>query len=1742
MRAVAQEMALVDVACEMICDLLEKHSQRLEMASNHQPGNPGEGTTKAAKRPRSVPWPNPSLDSEGGGHAPDLPARILGGSAAATAQSLQPETMVRHVEQPPLSGSGPHVLAPACSAEDAPAKSMTLCSCPEANTSGLAQARHRTRKPTVEVQLRRNKLVAHLVKVAADGQPISVRTLYDTYRETHNTNAEEMCSAKLRTALEGVCNDVAGVEYLILKQQHEAAVLRFIPTDKKRPQNAQSWAGKAPVGDKILHFYRSSVPRGYASAISRRNLKRHREPQETGALSGYESGNENETQEPVALSANGNETQELGHTGIDEGGHALNGHEIRDLNKNEIQEPSPHIGEGHALNGHECYSFDSEPFQDSEQRVSTYIFESPENSNDSTGSLYRKIFGESDRRMGRQFVCQVTNNKSLGLGGGLEEVDCRGEDDDSCNMCDGKAKGVNCNGTGYRDDGAGGGDGHPVAMDGQVLLLSGEAEDGSGHGGDGASSGDEGDGAGSGDGGDGAGAGDGGHNCSMRLDILAQAAENAAAEVPHRPRVLACRRRRPLAHASPGAPCCSFCHNESEFNLRTCPGCKSFMCHTCAGISTDLLSAIRPFLSEAPCKAWEELQCLACQSVQHVDSSLADCMADIHKAIASSLKLTGRKNKPDCERLWYHVGLLFAVGGPFMGAFFSDTDRQLLENMLRHEVKSKTQPSIGPWEAEMLGLPPDLILSVSRFYADKFKLKASPGALNDTDTGKRRILYVSADIGEHPTGHLMSGELMEMERSQRAEVFLLCVAKEDRLKDLKSSSSRCRTALKQAYGARFLELGLMDDQSITQEINKLSPSIIYLAGFHQDGDRIGVLKGVTGAVIVQAVAHASTTGSRGVHFLLCNEQVLPPEMQRHYTEQLLYIDGPFLPNSFKTGFGDDDKLLALRNDKETRSKARAARGMPIDAVIIANIAKPDRLEKRFFDMALVILKANADAFLLLIDHGYPAFRRRMEARFEERGLQGRILFMPFQDLQTGELHRFLALIDVYLDSPVYNSHTAGQDALWANGVLVTVRGDRLASRVAADLLHWFGTPENICDNSAAAVARVNELLQDPRRLSEARSKADKCRDSSTMYDNARRADMVIDALLRSFEDTVRIQQQKKNKKACSSSTQASKELADEDFVTITSLMEGLGIDHNGSAERNAQYVMLPARFRNVQVVVKITRELDVPDRDNPTFREVLARNGRFHEFGTQLFTQLLPLDENLIIGEDEELDVIQFTIRGRKAYAIIEEPQGASAGALLDGLANEWRAKPAQDTVKRTACFLLGGVKVLQCLHARGKAYGGDPRDWKLSLLKDGYGRTAPAYVQYDGAVYSLLLGDAERLIDPSLPTNERSNTEQRRRLGTARSVQVLACNATVASSRQSLRKVVSDASIPASRIAAMLFNSESASHSHPIIATSQRSDLRNAGMAVLNAILGGEGQETVVAGKQRTACDLFRCWLDTLSEDEFRNATGVRARNDVDDALCRSLMGKTLQLNALFELLEILLGDALVDARLVLEGNPFPGMDVPVHAYPDGLESAPEVVRHELRACPKLMKRIQEKVLHVYVAGRTVEWYQQQKRLIPTWLVFNWDDKKKKYNRSLWTAADGDAEDLAAIYLTRREDDEAIAKFLSSIHLMKFPTCKICLDGKPRALDDTHKAVAAGEVGQYANSSRNEIGSLYRTANCSREWNSNWKSLDLPGHDVALGLKLLMKVKPYEEIHYEYYWGKYQKNTDHVRALTNGV
>jgi hypothetical protein len=93
-------------------------------------------------------------------------------------------------------------------------------------------------------------------------------------------------------------------------------------------------------------------------------------------------------------------------------------------------------------------------------------------------------------------------------------------------------------------------------------------------------------------------------------------------------------------------------------------------------------------------------------------------------------------------------------------------------------------------------------------------------------------------------------------------------------------------------------------------------------------------------------------------------------------------------------------------------------------------------------------------------------------------------------------------------------------------------------------------------------------------------------------------------------------------------------------------------------------------------------------------------------------------------------------------------------------------------------------------------------------------------------------------------------------------------------------------------------------------------------------------------------------------------------------------------------------------------------------------------------------------------------------------------------------------------------------------------------MDGRPRLSDDVHKAVERSEVAQFVNSSVNERGSISRHPNCARDWNRDWTALENPRSletidDAAMGLKLLRPVVMYEELHYSYPWGKYDKPPD---------
>jgi hypothetical protein len=80
--------------------------------------------------------------------------------------------------------------------------------CPEANSTGLEHARtSRRRTPTLEILQRRARLLGHLLTLASDGCPVSVRTLYELYRSSVGASPSD-CGGNRLAQIQNCLTDI----------------------------------------------------------------------------------------------------------------------------------------------------------------------------------------------------------------------------------------------------------------------------------------------------------------------------------------------------------------------------------------------------------------------------------------------------------------------------------------------------------------------------------------------------------------------------------------------------------------------------------------------------------------------------------------------------------------------------------------------------------------------------------------------------------------------------------------------------------------------------------------------------------------------------------------------------------------------------------------------------------------------------------------------------------------------------------------------------------------------------------------------------------------------------------------------------------------------------------------------------------------------------------------------------------------------------------------------------------------------------------------------------------------------------------------------------------------------------------------------------------------------------------------------------------------------------------------------
>jgi protein O-GlcNAc transferase len=366
---------------------------------------------------------------------------------------------------------------------------------------------------------------------------------------------------------------------------------------------------------------------------------------------------------------------------------------------------------------------------------------------------------------------------------------------------------------------------------------------------------------------------------------------------------------------------------------------------------------------------------------------------------------------------------------------------------------------------------------------------AEPGP---SDGRKIRLAYLSSDLREHATSHLMAG-LFEAHDRTKFDVIALSTAPDDR--------SEIRKRLEQSF-TDFIDVsGLTDDQAAARLARSAIDILVDLNGFTRAA-RTGILRHRPAPIQVNYLGYPGTMAVSFVDYIIADQTVVPGDDKPFYREKVVW-----LPHSYQA----NDRKREITN----RTLSRQDHGLPESAFVFCCFNNSYKISPAIFDCWMAILMQSPGSVLWLLQDTETAVKNlRREA--SQRGVDPDRLIFAERARPADHLARH-RLADLFLDTLPCNAHTTASDALWAGLPVLTRIGQTFAGRVAASLLNAVGLPELITHSRQAYETLALELVNDRERLSSIRDRLEKNRLTKPLFDTelfARHIEAAYEAMFR----------------------------------------------------------------------------------------------------------------------------------------------------------------------------------------------------------------------------------------------------------------------------------------------------------------------------------------------------------------------------------------------------------------------------------------------------------------------------------------------------------------------------------------------------------------------------------------------------------------------------------------------------
>ncbi len=361
------------------------------------------------------------------------------------------------------------------------------------------------------------------------------------------------------------------------------------------------------------------------------------------------------------------------------------------------------------------------------------------------------------------------------------------------------------------------------------------------------------------------------------------------------------------------------------------------------------------------------------------------------------------------------------------------------------------------------GAGADFVLAEHRRFEAVLGIEARGDHRRDRDPARRlKVGYVSPDLCEHSCAFFVAPLLAAHDRTC-VDVFCYAAVKRP----------DATTARLRGMADHWRDIAGLDDAAAAALIERDGIDILVDLAGHTAGNRLPLFARKPAPVQVSWLGYPNTTGLRAIDYRLTDESADPPGTDLagadgRNVERLIRLPGGFL-------------CYQPPADAPDPAPPPVVRGA---GVTFGSFNNSSKISAPVVELWAGIL-ARAPASRLVLKARQlesQALRQHYAGLFSARGIAAdRLVLLPW----TATIRAGMAAydeVDIALDTFPYNGTTTTCEALWMGVPVVTLAGDRHASRVGASLLRAVGLAELVTESPAAYLATAVALADSPDRI------------------------------------------------------------------------------------------------------------------------------------------------------------------------------------------------------------------------------------------------------------------------------------------------------------------------------------------------------------------------------------------------------------------------------------------------------------------------------------------------------------------------------------------------------------------------------------------------------------------------------------------------------------------------------------